>query len=227
MKKISLICLALILALGSLGVGYAMWSDTVVINGSVETGSVILGVSKIWCGEPFGENGLMPFTDDIPPQPTPGYKDVGWVTCGKTGAALCQVYYAGAWRTVTEGGQFVIHNAYPCYAPSVWVDVANCGTIPVHMTDLQMTVSQVTEAGVLIKNLTRVDRTEPGYSRAWSFYDGENEILAVDVVNLVCSQIHPGGRDTVEFDFHVVSNATPQNAFYKITITAYGEQWAE
>jgi hypothetical protein len=220
MKKISLICLALILALGSLGVGYAMWSDTVVVNGSVETGAVILGVSKAWAGEPFGENGLMPEEE--------GYKDVGSVTCSKSGATLCQVYYAGAWRNVTESAEFVISNAYPCYAPSVWIDVANCGTIPIHITDLQITMSQVDETGALIKNLTRVARTPiHPQTRAWSFYDGENEIMAVDVVNLVCSQVHPGGMDNVEFDFHLVSNATPQNAFYKIIITVYGEQWAE
>jgi len=44
MKKIGLLCLALVLALGALGVGYAMWSDTVVIEQTVQTGSVEVGV---------------------------------------------------------------------------------------------------------------------------------------------------------------------------------------
>ena len=44
MKKIGLLCLALVLALGALGVGYAHWTDTVYINQIVETGSVKVGV---------------------------------------------------------------------------------------------------------------------------------------------------------------------------------------
>lgn len=40
MKKIGLICMALVMALGSLGVGYAMWSKTLIIDGSVGTGDV-------------------------------------------------------------------------------------------------------------------------------------------------------------------------------------------
>ena len=47
MKKISLICLALVLALGSLGVGYAMWSDTVTISGTVNTGSVDIDITGV------------------------------------------------------------------------------------------------------------------------------------------------------------------------------------
>jgi hypothetical protein len=39
-KKIGLLCLALVLALGTLGVGYAAWTDSILIDGTVETGSV-------------------------------------------------------------------------------------------------------------------------------------------------------------------------------------------
>lgn len=40
MKKIGLLSLALVLALGALGVGYAHWTDTIYIEGTVCTGSV-------------------------------------------------------------------------------------------------------------------------------------------------------------------------------------------
>jgi hypothetical protein len=43
-KKIGLLALALVLALGALGVGYAMWTDTITIHGTVETGSVDINV---------------------------------------------------------------------------------------------------------------------------------------------------------------------------------------
>jgi len=44
MKKIGLLCLALVLALGALGVGYAAWTDTITIEGTVNTGSVDINV---------------------------------------------------------------------------------------------------------------------------------------------------------------------------------------
>ena len=40
MKKIGLLCLALVLALGALGVGYASWTDTITISGTNSTISV-------------------------------------------------------------------------------------------------------------------------------------------------------------------------------------------
>jgi hypothetical protein len=46
MKKIGLIVLALVLALGTVGVGYAMWQDTIYIDGNVETGS--LGINVVY-----------------------------------------------------------------------------------------------------------------------------------------------------------------------------------
>lgn len=47
MKKIGLLCLALVLALGTLGVGYAMWFDEVTIEGTVETGSVEISIESL------------------------------------------------------------------------------------------------------------------------------------------------------------------------------------
>ena len=38
-SKLGLLCLALVLGMGSLGIGYAAWSDTLTIHGTVSTGS--------------------------------------------------------------------------------------------------------------------------------------------------------------------------------------------
>ena len=46
MKKIGLLSLALVLALGALGVGYAAWTDTITIEGTVNTGSVDINAIK-------------------------------------------------------------------------------------------------------------------------------------------------------------------------------------
>jgi len=47
MKKIGLISLALVLAVGGLGIGYAAWTDTITIDGTVNTGSVDLEIIKL------------------------------------------------------------------------------------------------------------------------------------------------------------------------------------
>lgn len=49
MRKIAILCLALVMALGSLGVAYAAWSETLTIEGTVDTGAVdfaIVGYSE-------------------------------------------------------------------------------------------------------------------------------------------------------------------------------------
>jgi len=59
MKKIGLLALALVLALGALGVGYAAWTDTVTIEGTVNTGTVDIVVenySGMWMWKIPGGN---------------------------------------------------------------------------------------------------------------------------------------------------------------------------
>ena len=47
MKKTGLLVMALVLAMGLLGVGYAMWADTVTISGNVTTGSLDIDVESV------------------------------------------------------------------------------------------------------------------------------------------------------------------------------------
>ena len=58
MKKIGLLCLALVLALGALGVGYGLWDKTVYIAGTVNTGEVdaIMSVGNCYDDEIEGKD---------------------------------------------------------------------------------------------------------------------------------------------------------------------------
>lgn len=47
MKKIGLLVLALIMALGALGVGYAAWTSAVSVNATVATGNVLVGIKDL------------------------------------------------------------------------------------------------------------------------------------------------------------------------------------
>jgi len=147
MKKIGLLALALVLALGALGVGYAMWTDTVTINGTVNTGDLVLGVMDAGTNDPNNE------TAD--PQCKPGHneegKDVAYFE-SINGRELpdCAGYYAD----ITE----TFNHVYPWYGPSVTVKVANCGSVPLRIT------------GMTVTSFTGTDLT-PWMSFSWIIYD--------------------------------------------------------
>ncbi|MFC1864619.1 hypothetical protein ACFLYG_02185 [Chloroflexota bacterium] len=134
MKKIGLLCLAIVLALGTLGVGYAMWDKTLYVDATVETGEV----NALWT-EAFSnddgvvtdsekdddDNGLDP-KDVWLANDTPRYdKDVA--SCIVTGADTQEM-------TVT------LNNAYPSYFPTVLFDFVNTGTIPVKIQAIEYSV---------------------------------------------------------------------------------------
>ena len=207
MKKIGLISLALVLALASLGVGYAMWSDTVYIEQTVETGTVSIGFSKISAAEPFGE-----FEG----------KEVGSIDGWLTGAIKGTVDYTGVPTNVYESAEVLMENAYPSYQTAVFIDVANVGTIPIYISDMVFSMVEVDGTGAVIDTLTWVWDV---VGEAGHFENGAGEgILNMDIVNLLGDQIHPGGKNTVQFDMHVKQPAK-QSATYIITISITGIQW--
>jgi hypothetical protein len=72
MRKFGLISLALVLALGALGVGYAMWTDTVDIEGEIITGSVdveIVGLSSTYVYKDLDDSSI----HFLPFYPTPAH----------------------------------------------------------------------------------------------------------------------------------------------------------
>lgn len=134
MKKIGLLVLTMVLALGALGVGYAKWSDTVVINGSVESGFVC--VDTINWAEIGTFDGIpdenwttwdpSPGTPSCPPDFAfggihPVDKDVGWVEFTPIYDGLDRV----------KALEVTIHNGYPYYLGMFQFSMCNCGTIPI------------------------------------------------------------------------------------------------
>ena len=135
MKKTGLLSLALVLALGAIGVGYAAWTDTIYIEGTVETGSLCwkfvgctLADDIEFGGKPVNYGGDYPTVvpdrtcnDGFEVDPVKGPfwaldKNVGW------GEQLISA--DGNTLTVT------LHNAYPSYFNILAFYVSNCGTIP-------------------------------------------------------------------------------------------------
>jgi hypothetical protein len=122
MKKISLIALALILALGTLGVAYAMWWDTVTIGGTVVTDDVEVE----WKLARNYDTGLDPdYPDGLKD------KDVGSTTI--TGLDS---------NTLT----LVIDNGYPSYYNDIECEFENTGSVPVIIDSVVITPTGFTVA---------------------------------------------------------------------------------
>ncbi len=198
MKKIGLICLALVLALGTLGIGYALWSDNLYIVGVANTGEADWEFYN-----PQNPGSPPVFTHDDPPGTIdPGWdKDVAWKT----------------WEFVDSDGDgdydvllLTIHNAYPGYYNhgSFWVH--NNGTIPIHNEDFFLTydgfVYSLVPAGSWVVTA-----------------DGAFEILWGDNPG---DQLHPSESKNISFSIRVLQPAL-QNHTYTYTITMTAAQWTE
>jgi hypothetical protein len=142
MKKIGLLLLVVVLALGALGVGYAMWDKTVYIDGTVNTGEVDATFTDAWCSD----TGI-----------DPGYdKDVG----------SCSVIID------PEDNQLLhitINNGYPCYSCYIFYTITNTGTVPVMVQDLWTNNPDPTKVTVQWQmDLYVGDQIDPGDSRTGS-----------------------------------------------------------
>ena len=156
MKKIGLICLAVVLALGGLGIGFAHWDDQLYINGEIQTGEVLIGF--VWQETDDDEDiggyikapdvGLDPVNLTQVPECAPcpeSDKDVAETTC----ELLYQRKHCDNTLAEHEGMpqyeklHITMKNVYPWYNPSVYFDIANCGSIPVIITGARVIMTSV------------------------------------------------------------------------------------
>jgi hypothetical protein len=229
MKKLGLICLAVIMALGTMGVGYAMWFDTITINGTVKTGQVKL----IWLNDSAE-------TSD----PAPGGKDSPWgylnlppgmvtlfdhtIIPGQIGTLRHldkNVGWTDAIITDPHNVQVTLNDVYPCYAVNVSLHALNDGTVPVkipmpHLTYYDPSLGQ-NVTGDLPKS-------------TWVYVKGLDqygETSVSDVIELYWAhdageQLEP--HDVVEYSFYIhVLQPSRQNYTYNFSISLTGEQWNE
>lgn len=148
MKKIGLLCLAVVLALGSLGIGFAHWSDQLYVEGTVETGEVLIGfvdqctdddgVPGPKDPDDFGPDPLWPFPD--PPTTCTDCPNIGKPVATTTCVLSKQKTHCDGTTPAEHLGvpqyelmTVTLDNVYPQYNPTVWMDIANCGTIPVNI----------------------------------------------------------------------------------------------
>jgi len=136
MKKMVILCLTLVLALGSLGIGYAAWTDTVYIDGTVETGKVCLSIDPGRTNEVGGcpDSVWATWVYDGGSVSCPMGYHFGGVGDAPEGKCVATVSFE---HEDTDGDGFIdilyvtINDAYPHFLADISFYVCNCGTIPI------------------------------------------------------------------------------------------------
>lgn len=212
MKRIGLLTVALVLALGSLGIAYAAWTDEVHVHGSVATGTLCWQIDTcriLDSTAPQNFGGDYP-TDHPDYTCNPGFvhepgKGRFWLLDKNVAWGECDLSADGKTLTVT------LHNAYPCYFNEVGFYVWNCGTIPLRVDH------------VLINGEHKL--TQIGYVSLDLSGDGVDD-FEIQYGDNFGVQIHPGEFSPAEFSFwmHVLQPA-PQDDVLTFTIEVVAVQW--
>ena len=209
MKKIGLMSLAIVLALGSLGVGYALWSQQLTITGDTNTGSLSVGFIEFYGVEMYED----PVGSGIFWAGEVEGKDVGKFTCTMTDQYTDPL----SGKVVYHTGIVGITNAYPCYWLGINFTIKNSGTIPVIFDQIVIT----DPTGVL----TWV--AGAGGEDLGSLVDAAGApILRFRFVNLIGHQLEPCNPTKAELDVHIEQPAE-QGHHYEFQVKIRAIQWNE
>jgi hypothetical protein len=210
MKKLGLLCLGLVLALGTMGIGHALWSDSLYVEGWIETGYVCWEWTGVTTSDPGPPNYVIdqncrPGFEGPPPYFWYAGKNVGY-----TDAAIVDSH------TI----QITMVNVYPCYFAEISLYARNCGTIPVHFERVIIR-SDYGEHIIDWYQSTRYPAMELDLNG-----DGYPDI-EFSWGNHISSQWHPGD-DTGEMSFWIhVMQPAPQGAELTFQIILEAVQYNE
>jgi len=207
---IGVIVALLILALATVGVGYGLWSQTLVINGTVNTGNMDAGLSIEEIDEVAYDTLAMKSFNDI--CPTGGYT-IGQNCDGNDGwddemeaegkhVAQCSAVLLDRYTM-----QVTVENAYPYFNCFIRYNVANTGTIPIHIYHPDYFIGDVYYGAGINTNELHVNAWPPP-----CYSDG--------------TQLHPGGAAFC--NLHVnLRQAAHEGATYTFLVKIWTEQWNE
>lgn len=199
MKKIGLLSLALVLALGGLGIGYAAWTDTLTITGSVSTGSVEWEFFSAPSQSDLGLDWNAFFDLNVGLQQVD--KDVGSTTLAFPDN-----------HTMTV----IVENAYPYYGNHIAFTVHRLGSTPLKIWKVIIRDNNGAEVATLYANDYVYLDLNGGGGNDLEIWWGDN----------FGGQLHEGGteRFDISFEFLVLQPA-PQNASLTFSIELVAIQW--
>jgi predicted ribosomally synthesized peptide with SipW-like signal peptide len=217
-KKIGILCLALVLAVGALGIGYAAWTDTITINGNVNTGTVDLVVEK-YSGTYIWKTSVTPFYEivqgwDVSSAPVANAVDAFPNAPYPPGSAGVDpvAYATAAVGAADDTVTVTIFNAFPCKELTADFLLHYNGTIPVKVTVWDITCSDATlDPLVLIKY----------------YVSDANGGTGAEITSPVGMQLHKCAYVKVVISLHLPQDDALQNLSGTITGTITVTQWNE
>jgi hypothetical protein len=215
LKRIGVLALALVIALGSLGVAYSAWTDSVYVLGTVNTGTLCFSIQDNSWGEVAGT--------DCPDQNWTGWAYDGVTVSCPEGYHFTGIVNAPEDKCVatviidpvaTDGNNIdkliiTINKGYPYLLMNISFSVYNCGTtpitvkVPVFDQDPSLLIEFDNSAGTQI---------EPGQSQQISFKVGVTQYVGHSV----------GGVWVVD---DTNQPLTPEGESLRFTISLEGIQW--
>ena len=181
MKRIGLLALALVLALGALGVGYAAWTDQVTIEGTVTTGTLSLDVVEYSGTQVFKMEDGSAFYQE--------WQNREGVPADAPAGAIQLVADSGARPGGVDERDVVVwfNNLFPCYEYKANVKLHCAGSVPIHV---KAELLSLDEAG---KELLGLIEQHAGYVKVegwmWNSLTGaEEDAVLVDPTNFI--QMH-------------------------------------
>lgn len=222
MKKIGFIALSLVTLLATLGIGFSMWSQTITINGTVNTGNVSLQVSNYtgtWAYKDGG--GALVFTTTQPTIPVSSSAPAG-ALWGTAYAKVLNVNgdpsFNGGAYTCTSNAGLTINLGYSDLFPvpgatsgtfQPWVadfDITNVGSIPVKLEVGSTSTTDSPTAGMPAITVTYVNGTTSISAEGY--------------------QLEPGNVIHVQIGL-AVNEQTVQNYNGTFSLKISGVQWNE
>jgi hypothetical protein len=171
--KIGAIFLISVMALAGVSAGYALWFQDLTIKGEIHTGKFCIGIRDVDTGDP-GPNYMQPGGKLFPTIPEEGtadldsndypfyfHIDTGDNDEGKNVASTISIN--GKYKCEHEGVDFYhditeqVWNAYPWYCSWIYIEFANCGTVPGKIADGRFTAISDPDG---IMNFLKVDEVD-------------------------------------------------------------------
>lgn len=214
MKKLGFIALALITVLTTLGVGFAMWSQTVTITGQVNTGNVSVSVSdpsSLWVYKILS-TGAIDYETVALPANTADHLLVGYSafasvfpqTCTNNNGISLTAQYSNLFPIFTDLSNTTVKDW------TVDFNLTNAGSIPIKATILTAGVLSPTSAP---------NGDLPSFHFTVAKANGE-------VVSLEGYQLEPG--DVIHVVIGIdVGEQTAQSYTGSFTVQIKWEQWNE
>ena len=230
MKRFGLLCLALVLAFGSLGIGYALWSDQLYIEGNIDTGRLDWCFSTWRILDPFSpaDHGYQPASVDLldytchdgfafrdPPNDFNQFwhldKNVSW-------AEITPIPATGCVKTL----EVTLHDTYPCNFHEIGFYIFNNGTLPLRIWKVIIDDGGPNETTLYATGYTGLDLSGPAGAP-----DG-NDDIEISWGDNFGAQVHPGepNPDEISFWIHTLQ-AAPQDETMTFTMTLVCVQYNE